>query len=89
MGIPIILICPCYFLPIKQQKHGPTDMQICATTVEALRVHLSAYVKLHKMNVNQNAAQVQTSFTQATGKRRDMRHACCSVRLQLEACHAV
>lgn len=89
MGIPIILLYPRYFLPIKQQQHSPTNMQICATTTKALRVHLSVHVKLHNMNVNQNTAQVQTSFTQATNIRWGMRHACCSVRLQPEACHAV
>jgi hypothetical protein len=64
-------------------------MQICNTTTKAMSVHLSVYMKPHKINVNQNTAQVQTFFTQATNKRRHMRHARCSVRLQLEACHAV
>jgi len=89
MGIPIILLYPQYLLLIKQQQHSPTNMQIWVTTTKALMVHLSVYVKLHKMSANQNAAQVQTSFTQANSMRRDMRHARCSVRLQLEACHAV
>jgi hypothetical protein len=89
MGNPIILLYHCNFLPIKQQKHNPTNMQICATTTKALSIHLSVYMKLHKINVNQNTAKVQTFFTQATSKRRDMRRARCSVRLQLEACHAV
>jgi len=89
MHIPIILVYPCYFLLIRQQQRSPTNMQICVTTTKALRVHLSVYVKLHKISVKQNAAKVQTSFTEATSMRRNMRHACCSIILQLEACHAV